>query len=137
VRGRAAQRWGLPGARGACGQNHGVAQRSGTGGLDVDARFLLANERTLLAWVRTALTLLAGGVGVAQFGTAVGARTWLAVLLVGLGVAAAAAGGVRYTAADRAIRAGRLPVTGPAPLVLPAVVALVGLGLLVAVLAGR
>ena len=34
--------------------------------LDVDARFLLANERTLLAWVRTSLTLLAAGVGTLQ-----------------------------------------------------------------------
>ena len=30
--------------------------------LDIDIRFLLANERTLLAWVRTGLTLIAGGV---------------------------------------------------------------------------
>ena len=34
--------------------------------MDVDARFLLANERTLLAWVRTSLTLLAAGVGTLQ-----------------------------------------------------------------------
>ena len=34
--------------------------------LDVDARFLLADERTLLAWVRTSLTLLAAGVGTLQ-----------------------------------------------------------------------
>jgi putative membrane protein len=35
--------------------------------LDIDVRFLLANERTLLAWLRTALTLMAGGVALAQF----------------------------------------------------------------------
>ncbi|MFE4499730.1 YidH family protein [Rhodococcus sp. NPDC056743] len=32
-----------------------------------DYRFSLANERTFLAWIRTALGLLAGGVAVGQF----------------------------------------------------------------------
>lgn len=32
-----------------------------------DARFTFANERTLLAWNRTALALIAGGLAVAQF----------------------------------------------------------------------
>jgi putative membrane protein len=31
-----------------------------------DYRFTLANERTFLAWIRTALALIAGGVAVAQ-----------------------------------------------------------------------
>jgi putative membrane protein len=35
-------------------------------GRDPDYRFTLANERTFLAWVRTALALLAGGVAVVQ-----------------------------------------------------------------------
>jgi putative membrane protein len=45
-----------------------------------DPRFLLANERTLLAWLRTALALQAGGLGVLQFrpsGTRWGAAPWL------------------------------------------------------------
>ncbi len=33
---------------------------------DVDARFSLANERTFLAWVRTALASVAGGVAAAK-----------------------------------------------------------------------
>lgn len=32
-----------------------------------DYRFSLANERTFLAWVRTALALVAGGLAIAQF----------------------------------------------------------------------
>ncbi|WP_203838700.1 YidH family protein [Winogradskya humida] len=32
-----------------------------------DYRFSLANERTFLAWIRTALALLAGGLACAQF----------------------------------------------------------------------
>jgi putative membrane protein len=35
-------------------------------GPDTDYRFSLANERTYLAWVRTALALLAGGVAAAK-----------------------------------------------------------------------
>ena len=39
--------------------------------LDVDARFLLANERTLLAWVRTSIAVAALGFVVARFGLVV------------------------------------------------------------------
>ena len=35
-------------------------------GVEPDYRFTLANERTFLAWIRTALGLLAGGVAVRQ-----------------------------------------------------------------------
>lgn len=35
-------------------------------GTDPDYRFTLANERTFLAWFRTALALIAGGVAVVQ-----------------------------------------------------------------------
>lgn len=38
-------------------------------GKDPDYRFSLANERTFLAWIRTALALLAGGLLVHQFAT--------------------------------------------------------------------
>ncbi len=34
---------------------------------DPDYRFTLANERTFLAWIRTALALIAGGIAVVQF----------------------------------------------------------------------
>lgn len=85
---------------------------------DVDVRFLLANERTLLAWLRTALALLAGGVALAQFA---GERTALSAVGVGLlvlGSICGVIGYVRYRAAGRAIRAGRLPASGHGPGVL-------------------
>ncbi|MFE1591750.1 YidH family protein [Nocardia sp. NPDC058705] len=41
-----------------------VGAESGDGEEEVDYRFTLANERTFLAWIRTALGLLAGGVAV-------------------------------------------------------------------------
>lgn len=56
-----------------------------------DYRFSLANERTFLAWIRTSLALIAGGVAVDQFLRTLGpgVRTTLAVsLLVGGGVCA-------------------------------------------------
>lgn len=37
-----------------------------------DYRFTLANERTFLAWIRTALALIAGGIAVVQFVPAFG-----------------------------------------------------------------
>lgn len=40
--------------------------RSETGATHIDYRFSLANERTFLAWNRTALSLVAGGLAVVQ-----------------------------------------------------------------------
>ena len=100
---------------------------------EVDARFILANERTLLAWVRTSLTIIAGGVGVQQFGH-VGGRRWIAAALIVFGVFAASAGTVRYHRADRAIRQGRLPGAGFAPTIVSASVIVIALVLLVAVI---
>jgi putative membrane protein len=37
------------------------------GGTEPDPRFTLANERTFLAWIRTSLALLAGGIAVEAF----------------------------------------------------------------------
>jgi putative membrane protein len=53
-------------------------------GSDPDYRFTLANERTFLAWIRTALALVAAGVLLDQFATKLkpaGAVLVLAVLL--------------------------------------------------------
>jgi putative membrane protein len=82
---------------------------------DPDARFLLANERTLLAWLRTALAMQAGGVGVLQFVTRVEARAAIGLSLLGLGALAAVVGYLRYRSADAALRGGRLPATGIGP----------------------
>lgn len=102
---------------------------------DVDARFLLANERTLLAWIRTSLTLLAVGAGLLEFGTRFEGRRSLAALLLAAGTAAAVAGATRHASADRALRAHQLPRTGRAPYLLAGTVGLAGVALLIALFA--
>jgi putative membrane protein len=85
--------------------------------LDIDVRFLLANERTLLAWLRTALTLMAGGVALAQLATDRRLLQLVGLALIALGSAAGGTGYGRYRATGRAIRAGRLPAPGHGPAV--------------------
>ncbi len=58
-------------------------------GSEPDYRFSLANERTFLAWIRTSMALLAGGVVLEQFATRLGPRGMVVALAVGLAVAAA------------------------------------------------
>jgi len=99
--------------------------------VDVDTRFLLANERTVLAWVRTGLSLIALGLAVLQFGTDLQSRVPLGLVLILAGSLASLAGWRRYEAADRAIRAGSLPPRGRAPQALALAVAFVGLVMLV------
>jgi len=77
------------------------------GDADVDYRFLLANERTFLAWMRTALALIAGGVALDQFVVVAGARdlvTVLGIFAIVLGGIVAVLGIVQWRRADRAMR---------------------------------
>ena len=98
-----------------------------------DTRFVLANERTLLAWIRTALALLASAGAVHQF-TDVSGRTAIAVCLALAGIGTAVAGGSRYLATSSAMRAGVEPPTARSPVVLAAAVTVIGAALLVALL---
>jgi putative membrane protein len=102
-----------------------------------DYRFTLANERTLLAWLRTGLALVAGGVAVATYAPDLGAR-WgsaaAALALVLLGLATGLAGYGRWRANEAAIRTDRpLPVSRVIPAVAGGVAVVV---VLVAVLVG-
>ena len=79
-----------------------------------DPRFSMANERTFLAWVRTSLALLAGGVALdaVDLDGPRGLQTAIALVLVVLGLLGATAAWVRWAATERAMRVRRpLPST--------------------------
>lgn len=90
-------------------------------GEEPDPRFTLANERTFLAWIRTSLAFIGGGVALEAFvqTTDLGAlRTGVALALVAVGIVVALNAGLRWLRVERAIRRGRpLPVTIVVPLV--------------------
>jgi putative membrane protein len=97
-----------------------------------DVRFVLANERTLLAWLRTSLALQAGGLAVLQFATTLDHRTAFAVVLLITGAVCGAMGLWRYRAADRAIRSETLPEHGHGPVLITAFVIVIGVVLAIA-----
>lgn len=78
-------------------------------GAEPDPRFTLANERTFLAWVRTALAMLAGGVALHALGLPETdwVRGVLAVLLVLLGGLLTVLAAIRWARVERAIRTGQ------------------------------
>lgn len=108
-------------------------------GVDPDYRFSLANERTFLAWMRTALAIMAAAVAVVQLvssGPVYHYRREVGALLAVLGLLISAAAYPRWRANQRAMRHAQ-PL--PRPRLLPVVsvaVVLVGIGVFVLVLAG-
>lgn len=84
-------------------------------GSEPDVRFSFANERTFLAWIRTALALIAAGVALDALTLNLSADTQhlLAILLVALGIACTATSWIRWARAERAMRLGDpLPASG-------------------------
>ncbi|MTE18337.1 DUF202 domain-containing protein [Streptomyces sp. TRM43335] len=102
-----------------------------------DYRFSLANERTFLAWIRTSLALVAGGLAVDQFltGMRAGARVAIAVVLLAGGALCAVRAVNHWLRTERAMRRGEdLPLSRfPVLLALGTALAalLVGAGVLV------
>ena len=80
------------------------------GGTEPDPRFTFANERTFLAWSRTALALVVAGLGIVQLlppfpGVPVG-RHLLGLPLIALGAVLAVAAYIEWVRSQRALRRG-------------------------------
>ncbi|QNE78275.1 DUF202 domain-containing protein [Streptomyces finlayi] len=103
-----------------------------------DYRFSLANERTFLAWLRTALALIGGGFAVAQFLPDLpwGVRTCLALALLVSGVLCALRAVNHWVRCERAMRRGEdLPVSR-FPTLLSLAIAAAALAMVVVLLFG-
>ena len=115
------------------------ARRLLGGGLEPDPRFTLANERTFLAWIRTSLGLLAGGIALEAFAGEMipsAVRVALAAGLIALSMLVAIAASVRWLRVERAMRRrAPLPIAIMAPLL--SLGAALAAGVLLGVLIGR
>jgi putative membrane protein len=106
--------------------------------VEPDYRFTLANERTFLAWQRTALGLLAAAVAVVQLVpelSIAGARHVLGLVLALLAILTAGMGMLRWAQVDRAMRRDLPLPRHPTPIYLGIGLVLIGLltvGLIVA-----
>src|SRR5690606_32524923 len=100
----------------------GCPVRTDDEGTEPDYRFTLANERTFLAWMRTALALLAGGIALEEVAGAFsteGTRTALAVTAVLFSLVLAASAFHRWRQVQRAMRLDE-PLPHPWAVPLPA-----------------
>jgi putative membrane protein len=90
-------------------------------GQEPDPRFSLANERTFLAWIRTALAFLAAGVALHALPIVMPApvRFVAAVVLAGVGLVIPGTAWLGWMRTERALRTGSAL---PAPMVAPVVV---------------
>jgi putative membrane protein len=102
----------------------------------VDPRFTMANERTFLAWNRTALAFIAGGIAIEQFvDTGRAARLVVSIPLILLGAFVGVAGYVRWRVSEDAMRRGEPVAASAIPRLLAAAIALIAAGALALVLA--
>lgn len=108
-------------------------------GTEPDPLYTLANERTYLAWLRLAVTLLASAVAIDRLFLE---RPWfgseiLALSLVGVAFGACAIGVHRWTTTELALRR-RKPLPGfSVPVLAAGAIVLVGAGVVVLILVPR
>lgn len=97
-------------------------------GRDPDYRFTLANERTFLAWVRTAMALLASGVVLEQFAD----RLQPHAVVIALAATTAALAGMLCLMAYRQWRAYEVAMRHDRPLPAPLALPVLGAGVMLA-----
>jgi putative membrane protein len=104
-----------------------------------DYRFSLANERTFLAWLRTAMALVGGGFAVDQFLPHLHrpVRVALALVLLAAGAMCAVRAVNQWVRCERAMRRGEDLPLSRFPAVLGLMVAGVAVGMVLIVVAGR
>ncbi|WP_432589009.1 DUF202 domain-containing protein [Streptomyces sp. HD1123-B1] len=103
-----------------------------------DYRFSLANERTFLAWLRTAMALVGGGFAVDQFltDTTRPLRIALALVLLAGGALCALRAINHWIRCERAMRRGEDLPSSRFPVVLGLAVGVVALGMVLVVAFG-
>jgi putative membrane protein len=108
-------------------------------GTEPDPRFTFANERTFLAWSRTALALVVAGLGVVQLLPPFPGVPWgrhvLGVPLIVFGAVVAVAAYGEWVRSQRALRLGRPLPRSVMPRLLAAVITVIAVIAAVVVLA--
>lgn len=97
-------------------------------GQEPDPRFTLANERTFLAWTRTSLAFLAGGIALEALavpGIEPRLRTVAAAVVIVMSMAISLGAAVRWVRIERAMRRAQ-------PLPAPAIAPVLGIGIFIA-----
>jgi putative membrane protein len=98
-------------------------------GEEPDARFSMANERTFLAWIRTAVALMVAGLAVAEFFDTRSETTRLAIALplILLGAAVGFTSYGRWEEKERAMRLGEPLPTSSTPRLIALAVGIVAI----------
>ncbi len=104
-------------------------QETGGDGAEPDPRFTFANERTFLAWSRTALALVVAGLGVVQLLPPFPGVPWgrhvLGVPLIVFGAVVAVAAYGEWVRSQRALRLGQPLPRSVMPRLLAAVITVI------------
>lgn len=108
---------------------HGPAESAD--GAEPDARFTLANERTFLAWSRTALALVVAGLAIVQLLPPFPGVPWgrhiIGTPLILLGSVVAVISYLEWTGNQRALRRGEPMSRSRLPAILAVTIATIGL----------
>ena len=102
-------------------------------GEEPDPRFSMANERTFLAWIRTSLAFIAGGVALETFELPLNTTLTrvVSVIMLIVAIILPAVAWFRWGASERAMRQGRPLPASPALALIVGVVIIIGLMILV------